>query len=251
MLQLQKCARQYYHPVLKCFNYQDLFCDELNWYKRDGELLKHVHLCVFNRQSPVYFMVFYGVHPFYLDAPLPPKRITAKDFTYSSEVMRLYQFRGSRIVSPYLDYLEVPDDLDFGAAQLAADLLPLLDQIEGTSDAFQLHKKAIKRDISASPFPYTIEQTARFYSLDYIDEALFERDEQSFPLCFLRANELLAIENRRLRPSKRVIERINRQISVIQTHEFSAFKSAMEEKAANNIVHLGQSFNQFNQGTVL
>ena len=232
--QLQLCSSRYYQPVLKSWGYVDLFNNYVDWYKSEGDILKHIHLCAQNRQSPTVLTIYYGVHPFFLDAPLPPTSIFCHKMSYSEEVMHRYHVKGSRIVRPDLQYLEVPVSASCGAEQLSSELLPLLHNVRDVISAYQLHKKENRRRYLSSPFSLTPEQAARLYSLDFIDEAIFNEDESVNSLCLLRANELLSVQKQLSRPSAQIIKRIECQLSALQTHGYSDYQKKLREKNTVN-----------------
>lgn len=235
--QLQECARQCYQPILLQAGFRSYQNDDLNWYKLEGRIVKHVHLCSFSLNYPVDLELYYGAHPVFINCPIPPD-VISRDYQlkYSDEAMRQYFFPGGRKLWSRESGMNVPNMERSGAEHLTKSILPAFDRITNEAEAYQWHKKEKRmreaRSMRADTnFRYTPEQRAWGISPDLVDEAILAGEEALYSLCLISAKQRLELAADEPKNPWNPKERLRLQIAAIEDGALDEFREGLQKRA--------------------
>ncbi len=173
----------YYAPVLEKAGFVCWKSDQINWFRRMGDVLQHIHICLPNASAPACVYFVFGAHSLIHWAEPNPGLYT-KAASYcgiAPPLMEPYHF-GKRFAplngsSPIYYAVDLPRR---GAECLEEDIVPLLGQLDGAEQAYQHHIKR-QRHLAADLGEVGSNlKNLQFLEPRLLDEILFFRDVTAY-----------------------------------------------------------------------
>ena len=230
--QLQKISRDNYKEMLERHGFFSYRGEDLNWYKLENEVLYCVHLLTYFAHPPMLLWLYYGAHPLFLETKIGPGYIGMNMYAEAECYTRwTFPIEGKRFafIATATTDIATPALPACGALQMEDNILRLFDTIRSGYDAYLWHKQEELERLKSVPSLLTGTYNM---SGSLIDEVLYYKDEELYPLC------KHGLSCKLQHPSAEIKERAELQLAVLKGDRREEFEALMEERKINLLQEL-------------
>lgn len=179
---LQQWARAVFSEKLKKAGFISYQNEDLSWYKViNGEVLLTVYLHTFSPVNPLVPAIGYGMHPLFIESPLPQK-VSVRGWVDNEVMARIY-FNTPKIQFDESTYVLCPNTPLRGAEKLDEVLFPLFSSVHTIRDAYLVYKSRYLEYAQTTPKSYDWRVRDILLTNDFIDMAIYLDDKEMYPIC--------------------------------------------------------------------
>lgn len=176
---MQCFVRAVYADILREHGFISYGGEDLSWYRvSNNEVMHAIYFYTTRLDLPIFMEIGYGMHPLYMEAPLPVKPYVSMLPVLCSDVAQ-----EGRLGFPngvYASDTLVNCNYDnYGRSHLY-DILNLFEQAKDLKSCYQTHRNF-----------YEENELLNNISLTVITEAIYFNDTDFYPLCLARINRLV------------------------------------------------------------